>query len=261
MGQQKPRWLARATRSRASVVILRDQATDMTTTDDLWELHDATVPLATTSYGPQRARMAVIGIGDGGLLIVSPGTGMSDAAWARVAAWGAPRFLLAPNHFHNAGLGKWQARFPDAKIVAHPRAQARLRKKLPGHTIADLADLQAALPTTVRAFCPPGAKQGETLVAVQRPAGTAWFVTDAIVNEAKLPGGATGLLMRLLGFRTGLIANPFFKRFFLADRPAYKQWLLAELERDQPTLFIPAHGDPLHGPDLVDRLRATTAAL
>jgi glyoxylase-like metal-dependent hydrolase (beta-lactamase superfamily II) len=233
----------------------------MTTADDLWQLHDESVLLATTTYGPQNARMAVIGIGDGGLLIVSPGTGMSDAAWARVAAWGAPRFLLAPNHFHNAGLAKWQARFPAAQIVAHPRALARLRKKLPGREIADLAPLQAALPPGVRVFNPPGAKQGETLVAVQRPAGPAWFVTDALVNESKLPGGATGLLIRLLGFRTGLITNPFFKRFFLADRPAYKQWLLAELERDRPTLFIPAHGDPLAGPDLVDRLRATTAAL
>ena len=236
----------------------------MTTTDDFWQLHDESVLLATTTYGPQRARMAVIAIGaigEGDLLIVSPGTGMSDAAWARVAAWGAPRFLLAPNHFHNAGLAKWQARFPDAQIVAHPRAQARLRKKLPGHTITDLADLQAALPPDVRVFSPPGAKQGETFVSVQRPTGPAWFVTDALVNESKLPGGPTGLIIRLFGFRTGLMTNPFFKRFFLADRPAYKQWLLAELGRDRPTLFIPSHGDPLHGPDLVDRLRATADAL
>lgn len=233
----------------------------MTTTDDLWQLHDESVLLATTTYGPQHARMAVIGIGDGGLLIVSPGTGMSDAAWARVAAWGAPRFLLAPNHFHNAGLAKWQDRFPGAQIVAHPRALPRLRKQLPGRELADLAPLQAALPPGLRVFSPPGAKQGETLVAVQRPAGTAWFVTDALVNESRLPGGVTGLLIRLAGFRTGLMTNPFFRRFFLADRPAYKQWLLAELERDRPTLFIPAHGDPLQGPDLVDRLRATTDVL
>lgn len=230
----------------------------MTTTDDLWELHDETLPLATALYGPQRARMAVIGIGDNNLLIISPGTGMSDAAWTRVTRWGAPRYLLAPNHFHNAGLARWHDRFPDATIVAHPRAIPRLRKKLPGRDIADLAALQTI--PNLRLFSPPGAKQGETLVAVNRPAGPAWFVTDALVNESKLPGGATGLFMRLVGFRTGLMTNPFFKRLFLADKPAYKQWLHAELDREPPTLFIPAHGDPITGPDLVARLRAATDA-
>ena len=121
----------------------------MTTATDLWEIHDPTLPLATAIYSRQHVRMAVIGIGNGELLIVSPGTSMSDASWARVAAWGTPRFLLAPNHFHNAGLARWQARFPNATIVAHPRAQARLRKKLPGHTISDLAPLQAALQATL----------------------------------------------------------------------------------------------------------------
>ena len=230
----------------------------MTTADDLWELHDPALPLATTIYSRQRVRMAVIGIGGGDLLIVSPGTSLSDAAWARVAAWGTPRFLLAPNHFHNAGLARWHDRFPAATIVAHPRAHARLRKKLPGRDIADLGALQTI--PNLRLFSPPGAKQGETLVAVQRPAGPAWFVTDALLNESKLPGGATGLFLRLVGFRTGLITNPFFKRLFLADKPAYKQWLRAELEREPPTLFIPAHGDPITGPDLVDRLRAATDA-
>lgn len=232
----------------------------MTTADDLWELHDPALPLATTIYSRQRVRMAVIGIGGGDLLIVSPGTSLSDAAWARVAAWGAPRFLLAPNHFHNAGLARWHDRFPAATIVAHPRAHARLRKKLPGRTIADLTPLQAALPPGVRIFSPPGAKQGETLVSVQLPGGPAWFVTDALVNESRLPGGPLGLLLRLFGFRPGLITNPFFKRLFLADRAAYKQWLHAELDRDPPTLFLPAHGDPLHGPDTAHRLRAATDA-
>ena len=236
----------------------------MTTATDLWEIHDPTLPLATAIYSRQHVRMAVIGIGNGELLIVSPGTSMSDASWARVAAWGTPRFLLAPNHFHNAGLARWQARFPNATIVAHPRAQARLRKKLPGHTIADLAPLQAALqatlPPRIRIFNPPGAKQGETMVSVQLPGGVAWFVTDALVNETRLPGGMTGLLVRLFGFRTGLMTNPFFKRLFLADKAAYKQWVHAELERDRPTLFLPAHGAPLHGPDTADRLRAATDA-
>jgi len=231
----------------------------MPPTTDRWDIYDDALPFAGAKYGPQRARMAAIGIGDGGLLIVSPGVPMSDAGWEALARLGAPRFLLAPNHFHNAGLAAWQARFPEAKIVAHPRALPRLRKKLPGLTIADLAPLVAALPTDIRVFSPPMAKQGETWVSIATQHGVAWFVTDALVNEERLRG-AMGLFMRLMGFRTGLMTNPFFKRLFLSDKAAYKAWMLAELERDRPTLFVPAHGAVLRGTDLVDRLRAATDA-
>ena len=231
----------------------------MPPTTDRWDIYDDALPFAGAKYGPQRARMAAIGIGDGGLLIVSPGVPMSDAGWEALARLGTPRFLLAPNHFHNAGLAAWQARFPEAKIVAHPRALPRLRKKLPGLTIADLAPLVAALPTDIRVFSPPMAKQGETWVSIATQHGVAWFVTDALVNEERLRG-AMGLFMRLMGFRTGLMTNPFFKRLFLSDKAAYKAWMLAELERDRPTLFVPAHGAVLRGTDLVDRLRAATDA-
>lgn len=232
----------------------------MAKTVDTWEIFDEALPFAGAVYGPQRVRMAVIGLGDGGLLVVSPGLPVSDEGWAALARLGTPRFLLAPNHFHNAGLAGWKARFPDATIVAHPRAQARLRKKVPGVAIEDLATLAAALPAGVRIFGPPTAKQGETWVSVQTRAGAAWFVTDSLINEARLPRGAMGLLLRLFGFRVGLITNPFFKRLFVADKAAYKAWVGAELDRDRPALFVPAHGAVLRGPEVAAQLRAATDA-
>lgn len=227
---------------------------------DAWEIFDEELPFAGALYGPQRARMAVVGLGGGGLLVVSPGVPVSEAGWERLSKWGTPRFLLAPNHFHNAGIAAWKARFPEATVVAHPRAQARLRKKAPGVAIEGLAALEAALPKGVRVFGPPMAKQGETWVSVETKEGKGWFVTDAIVNEDRLPGGATGVFMRLMGFRTGLLTNPFFKRIFLADKAAYKAWMVAEIERDSPTLFVPGHGAPLRGADVASRLRAVTEA-
>jgi hypothetical protein len=204
--------------------------------------------------------MAVIGLGGGALLVVSPGTPVSEAQWEKLSQWGTPRFLLAPNHFHHIGIPAWKARFPDATVVAHPRALARLRKKVPGVTIEDLAPLEAALPEGVRVFGPPMAKQGETWVSVKTKEGAGWFVTDGIVNEQRLPGGLTGVIIRLAGFRTELMTNPFFKRFFLADKAAYKAWIGTELDRDNPVLFIPSHGAPLRGPDVSSRLRAVTDA-
>jgi hypothetical protein len=225
---------------------------------EAWEIYDDERPFAGALYGPQRVRTAVIGLGGGGLLVVSPGVPVTDAGWEKVASWGTPRFLLAPNHFHNAGLAAWKAGFPEAVVVAHPRAQARLRKKVPGVAIEALDVLEAALPDGVRVLAPPMAKQGEALVSIRTKEGVAWFVTDAMLNEERLPRGLTGLVVRFLGFRTGLMTNPFFKRAFLADKREYKLWMQQELERDRPVLFVPAHGAPLRGADVHDRLLAAT---
>lgn len=225
-----------------------------------WDVYDESLPFAGATYGKQRVRMAVLGLGDGGLLVVSPGVPVSEAHWEQLATWGKPRFLLAPNHFHNGGIATWKARFPDARVVAHPRALARLRKQVPGVTFEDLGPLEAALPAGMRLLSPPMAKQGETWVSAKTKDGVAWFVTDSLLNEERIPGGAMGFVMRALGFRTGLITNPFFKRLFLKDKPGYKVWVGAELDRDNPTLFVPSHGAPLRGPDVASRLRAATDA-
>jgi len=221
-----------------------------------WEIYDAEVPFAGAVYGPQRARMAVIGLGGGALLVVSPADTLSDAQWDQLARWGTPRFILAPNRYHTVGITAWKERFPAAAVVAHPRAHARLRKKVPGVAIDDLAPLEAALPQGVRIFSPPMAKQGETWVSVKTRDGAAWFVTDGIVNQERLPGGPVGLFLRLVGFRTRLMVNPFFKRLFLSDKAAFKAWASAEIEKDTPALFVPSHGAPLRGLDLRARLEA-----
>src|SRR4051812_48728492 len=106
-----------------------------TSARETWEIYDESLPFAGALYSPQRVRTAVIGLGLGALLVVSPGVPLSEACWEQLTRWGKPRFLLAPNHFHSAGIAAWKARFPDATVVAHPRAQARLRKKVPGVAI------------------------------------------------------------------------------------------------------------------------------
>lgn len=225
-----------------------------------WEVYDDALPFAGAIYGKQRVRMAIFGLGGGALLVVSPGAPMTEADWEEVARMGTPRFLLAPNSFHNGGLAAWKARYPEAKVVAHERAQARLRKQVPGVEIEGLALLEAALPEGMRLVSPPMAKQGETWVSVRTKEGSAWFVTDALVNESRLPPGVVGIAARVIGFRTELMTNPIFKRIFLKDKAAYKAWVNLELDRDRPSLFVPSHGDVLRGVDVVDRLRAATDA-
>jgi hypothetical protein len=230
----------------------------MITSEGAWEIFDEGARFAGMSYGPQRVRMVAVGLGPGELLLVSPGVPRGEEFRTLLSRWGTPKFLLAPNHFHNAGLGWWKKEFPDATVVAHARAQKRLRKKVSGVPIEDLSRLEAALPEGVRIFSPPMTKQGETMVSVRIGDGRAWFVTDAMVNP-KLPG-AVGFAMKVLGFREKLMTNPFFKRFFVTDLAGYKAWVSAELARDKPILFVPSHGATIHGPDVTQQLRDAVAA-
>lgn len=232
----------------------------MSDATELWEVYDPDRRVLCARYGDGRVRMLAFGLRDGGLAVVSPGAKMSQAHFDALAAWGEPRFLVAPNAYHNLGLRSWSKRFPDAQVVAHERALKRLRKKLPELHFSGLDALVAALPDGVRLMCPPQAKQGEVWVSLATAQGRAWFVVDGILNEAHLPPGALGVVMRVLGFRTGLITNPFFKRLFLSDKAAHKAWVREELTRDPPALFLPCHGEVLVGADVPDKLRAVTNA-
>jgi hypothetical protein len=221
-----------------------------------WEVFDAARPLAATLYGSIRARMLVVGLGERRLMVVTPGR-LDDARMAALAEWGEPAVLVAPNHFHHLGLRPWVERFPAAKVVAHERAIPRLRKQVRGVEFAPLESV--ALPAGVRFLCPPGARTGETWLSVDLPdGGIGWFVTDAILNETRLPPGLVGWVMWAIGFRTGLMTNPAFKRFFVPSKAKYKAWVLEQLERERPVLFVPAHGQILRGAEVVERLGAAT---
>jgi len=226
-----------------------------------FEIFDAAMPFAGARYGAMKARMVVVGLGNEELLVISPGLPLDDAWFARMATWGTPRFLLAPNHFHNAGIAAWAARFPDATVVAHPRAIPRLRKQVKGVTFATLDVLERALPFGMHLLCPPMAKQGEVWLSLLTTAGRAWFVTDSVANERRLPGGPLGLFMRAVGWRTGVIVNPFFKRLFVTDKRAFIAWAREQLAREKPKLFVPAHGGVVSGDDVITEIeRALDAA-
>ncbi len=222
--------------------------------DQEWETLDDELPLLGALYGRLRVRMTAVGLGAGGFLVVSPGKPRDEALFDALERRGTPRWLLAPNHFHNEGLGAWKRRYPNIRVAAHPRARPRLMKKVPelGH-IEDLDALRKELPEGIRLFGPPMAKQGETWVAAKTKTGTAWIVCEGIVNDRKYPW-----FMSLLGFRPGLMINPLFKRLFLESKPEYKRWLTDELARDLPSLLVPCHGRVVRDPDLVEQLRRVT---
>lgn len=219
---------------------------------DPWLELDGSLPLLAATYGKAGVRMTAVGLEGGGFAVVSPGT-RGDAARKALATRGPVRFLLAPNHFHHAGLADWQAALPAAQVVAHPTAIPRLRKQVPGVTIADLEALRAALPEGVRLVSPPMARQGETWIAVKRPGSSALVVCDAWVNLE-----VVDWKHRLVGFRPGLMLNPLFKRLFLRSKADFQSWAARELADLRPDLLVPAHGAVIRGEGVMAGLLRVT---
>ncbi|MFO0549547.1 MAG: hypothetical protein U0271_14235 [Polyangiaceae bacterium] len=222
-----------------------------------WQVLEPSLPLLAADYGGGRARMVALGLEGGGLVVWSPGVPERQGnALEDLRNFGEPRFLLAPNHFHNLGIPHWTRSFPSARVVASERARTRLSKKLPGIVIDGLEGLSRALPPGTRLLCPPNAKQGETWLAVERDTLRALVVCDAIVNMQHV-----SIPFKILGFRARLMLNPFFKRFFMGDRAAHRAWMLAELGAHPPNLLIPAHGEMLQGARVADDLRRVVETL
>ena len=46
---------------------------------DTWEIYDDSLPFAGATYGPHKARMAIVGLGGGALLVVSPAVPVSPS--------------------------------------------------------------------------------------------------------------------------------------------------------------------------------------
>jgi len=192
------------------------------------------------------ARALLVRLDDGGLVVVSPPSGMREPGWAEVDALGEVRWLVAPNHFHTGGLAAWVGRYPSAQVVAEPAAHARLRRVVRGLRVDGMQAVRDALPGWMALVTVPYATQGELMVVLEG-APRVWFVVDVIVYERALRG-LRGALFRLLGFRTALQRNPIFWRLFAGDRAKAAAWWRAQIEAAPPDAFYPSHGQAIpHG--------------
>ena len=70
-------------------------------------------------------------------------------------------------------------------------------------------------------------------------------VTDAFMHMVDKPTGVMGLFMSLTGSAPGLRLGSLFRWAAVADRVAYRTWLLERLAQDPPKILVPGHGEPL----------------
>lgn len=204
------------------------------------------------SNGPVSLRAVAVDLGSGSVCVYSPVPKAGQNALQFLSSIGTP-ILLAPNAFHTLGLPEHAAAFADAKVVASGRASGRIHKKT-GLVVHDLNALRQRLPAHVAILELPPIRNGEVWLSVRSGGHCAWIVCDGFLNLHRTPSGAFGMLLKVLRMGPGLSISATFK-WMLKNRAEYRDWLLAQIERDRPTILIPSHGQNINDPNLPARLR------
>ena len=69
-------------------------------------------------FGKSPTNSFAVDLGDGRLMVISPGTDMSDSVLDDLDALGTVVALVSPGAFHNMGLVRWKERYPNARLFA-----------------------------------------------------------------------------------------------------------------------------------------------
>ncbi|HEX3903806.1 MAG TPA: DUF4336 domain-containing protein [Polyangia bacterium] len=215
---------------------------------DLWShVHRQRLPGGAI----MQARMNVVRLGDGALLVHSP-TPVDDSLAAEIAALGDVGYVVAPNCFHHLHVTPFLTRFPGAKVYGAPG----LAQKRPDLTLAGTLDDGAAVPWAglLDQIALGGAPKLNEVVFLHR-ASRSLLVTDLLFNVTAPDNWATGLVLRLMGTYKRLGPNRLLRWRLTKDRRALK----ASVERMLAWDFVrvlPGHGEVFESPEARERARA-----
>jgi hypothetical protein len=202
-------------------------------------------------HGALPLRAVAVALPDNHVVVYSPVPHAGAAAMDQLQAIGKP-ILLAPNAYHTLGLRDHAAAFEAAPVVASDRAFRRIKDKTK-LSVEDLRLLEADLPPHMSLLQPPDLRNGEVWLSIRDANRCVWIVCDAFIHFSRLPASAIGLGLRLLRMGPGIAIGTTFK-MLVKDRRAYREWLLAKIAEEQPTMLIPCHGQVVDDDQLPARL-------
>jgi glyoxylase-like metal-dependent hydrolase (beta-lactamase superfamily II) len=199
-----------------------------------------------------QARMNVVRVGDGALLIHSP-TPVDDSLAAEIAALGPVAFIVAPNCFHHLHVTPFLARFPGAKVYGAPG----LANKRTDLKLAGTLDDGAVVPWggVLDHITLGGAPKLNEVVFLHR-ASRSLLVTDLLFNVTAPDNWATGLLLRLMGTYKRLGPSRLLRWRLTKDRRALKAGVERMLAWDFVRV-LPGHGDVFESSEARERARAS----
>jgi hypothetical protein len=192
-------------------------------------------------------RCTAFRLSSGGLCLYSPVAGLGAEARDSLRRLGEVIALLAPNHYHNKGLGEYADAFPSAKLLCTAAAKPRL-EKVANLEFDGLNVIRDDIPKHIKLLEPNGLKTGEIWIRVRTTKHRVLIVTDAFCGPDRP--------MDKYAERPSLLGT--FPRYGVGDKNAYCAWLEKQISKERPTILIPCHGAMVRNPKLADDLIATS---
>lgn len=212
-------------------------------------------------FGGNPINTAAVDMGDGTLLVLSPGTNTSDAAFEELDGLGTVTALVSPGAFHHMGLPEWSARYPDAGLYGPTSAIAHIAKQHPD--LKALQSLDALRPLLSDAFDldeVAGCKHPDVFLALHQDDAVTWFTNELVSNNTDYPKGfLIGTAFKLTGNHPGLNVNSLAAMLIRAKKPKVRAYLEAKMAVAPPTRLVPMHGAVLEDADLAQKLGAVLA--
>lgn len=236
----------------------------MQTTPGGWTVVDREAGVLALSYpfrGSATATTFVAAMPGRKLLVVSPATKVSDAAFAELSEFGEVAALVANNGFHHLGQAEWRKRFPEARCFAPPEAAARIRRKNPAIGAFESLDALANMTGSSVGFrLVPNTKLGESWFWAKTATGYAWYTSDVLANMSKLPPFPFNLIFKWSGSGPGFRVFGLALKFMVKDKAATLRLLRDDVAAHPPSTLIPAHGDIIARPGLAQETDTVIAA-
>jgi hypothetical protein len=182
-------------------------------TPDLW-IADQPLSVLGLELG---ARMTVVRLGDGRLLLHSPIKPAPDVV-DEVRALGDVAALVAPNRFHHLFAAAWFDYFPGAKLFVAPGLETK-RKDLPiAGVLSDSPEpLWAGTMEQVVLRGIPLTNE----VVFYHPSSRTLIATDLAFHIGQHSPGLTRLVFRISG-AFGKLAPTYLERFLIRDKAAFR---------------------------------------
>lgn len=181
------------------------------------------------------ARMTIVRLADGGLLVHSP-VPLTPERRARVAALGEVVAIVAPSKFHHLSAGEWAAAWPGAVLAGCPAVVRRRADLRWTHTLGDEPHPLWAGQVEQVHFA---AKTLEDEVVFFVPAARTILCADLIFHLSVHPDPLTRLVAFGLANR-GPMAT-WMEPFLIRDRPAARRQVDRMLAWDTEAILL-AHG-------------------
>lgn len=228
---------------------------------DTWRAVAPGLWVGEYTNGSNVINTSVVEMAPGELLVVSPGTGFTDADFDALDALGTVKAMVSPGAFHHLGMPLWKARYPDVPLYGPTSAIAHIAKQHP--TLEALQPLDALRPLLSDEFElgeVEGCKHPDLFLAVTRDGTTTWFSNELLTNAADYPTNfAFRWLFKLTGNHPGLLANTLTARLIGADRPVVRAFYQAKATAIPPQRLVPCHGDVAEAADLGAQISETFA--